>query len=175
MIQNEDQMRIREYMEEHLIQGSEAWKEFRKTKISGTDAAVVMQLSPWESPYSLWRKKMDLDPPQVQTAMMARGNELEPIARNWLKREKKIECSPTVITKDFMMASLDGLSQCETFIVEIKCGQKSYKEAEDGRIADYYRCQMFHQMHCVNVTYSLYVAVNGQDGIVIKVERDQNF
>jgi len=159
----------------NLIQGSQEWLDARKSFVTGTDSAVVMQLSPWESPYSLWRKKMDLDPPQVQTAIMARGNELEPIAREWLQKENQIECSPIVITKDFMMASLDGLSPCETFIVEIKCGEKSYKEAQQGRIADYYRCQMFHQMHCANVAYGLYVAFNGQDGIVIKVERDDDF
>lgn len=158
-----------------LIQGSREWLEARKSFVTATDSPVIMKLSPFLTPYALWRRKMDLDPPEVENQAMKRGTELEPIARNWLFKQHGIKCNPIVITKDFMMASLDGISTCETFIVEIKCGDKSFREAEEGRISNYYHCQMMHQMHCSNVDYGLYIAFNGHDGIIIRVERDQEF
>jgi len=159
----------------NLIQGSPEWLEARKSFVTATDAAVVMNLSPWMSPYSLWRQKMNLDPPQVQTPAMARGNELEPIARNWFINYTGIQCHPQVVIKDFMMASLDGLAESGDFVLEIKCGEKSYIQAKNGDIPDYYMCQMQHQMECSNVDHAMYVAFDGQTGIVMEVKRNQDF
>jgi putative phage-type endonuclease len=158
-----------------FIQGSSDWLELRKTKITATDSGVILGLSPFKTPFALWRQKMDLDPPEIETPAMARGTLLEPIAREWLEKKRGIKCEPIVIIKDFMMSSLDGLTRDKKTVVEIKCGSKSFAQAERGEIAPYYLSQLYHQMHCADVDQSLFVAFNGEHGIVIPVERDQDF
>ena len=162
-------------METHLIQGSESWKELRKQFITSTDCSVIMGYNPWKTPYKLWRQKMDLDSPDKENEAMRRGTELEPLAREWILNNRGIKCEPKVISKGFMMASLDGLSSDATFIVEIKCGEKSFSSACIGEIPNYYLCQIQHQIYCANVGHAKYLCFDGEKGIVIDVQRDQEF
>lgn len=162
-------------MDSYLIQGSHAWKEIRKTKISATDSSCILGINPWRTQYALWRQKMDLDPPEVENEAMRRGSMMEPYAREWFINETGIQCEPVVVFKDFMMASLDGLSNDKQTLIEIKCGSRSFAQAEAGEVASYYNCQMQHQMYVSNVQLAYYVAFNGQDGIILEVHRDDEF
>lgn len=162
-------------MEAYLIQGSEAWKEARKMRITGTDASCILGINPYKSAYALWRQKMDLDPPEVENEAMRRGTMLEPLAREWCNNYFMKTFEPKVIIKDFMMASLDGISNDGREIIEIKCGHKAFSSAYNGEIPNYYVCQMQHQMHVADVDLAYYVAFNGETGIIIEVKRDQNF
>ena len=158
-----------------LKQGSSQWLELRKQYVTATDSAVILGLSPYKTQYKLWRQKMDLDTPDVETERMREGTRLEPLAREWIEKRMSKTFTPKVVFKDFMMSSLDGLSKRGEMIIEIKCGSKSFSQAEDGEISRMYICQMQHQMHCAEVDHCLYVAFNGERGIIIPVERDQNF
>jgi putative phage-type endonuclease len=162
-------------MESHLIQGSESWKELRKQFVTSTDASVIMSCNPWKTPYKLFRQKMDLDPPDEETDRMRIGTQLEPLAREWFIKQTGIQCEPKVVFRDFMMASLDGISECGNFIVEIKCGEKAFSSACDGNIPKYYLDQIFHQLYVSDVHLCYYVAFNEHTGIIIPVERDQEF
>lgn len=157
-----------------LIQGTKEWLEARKSFVTATDAAVVMHMSPWKTCYTLWRQKMDLDPPDEETYRMREGTRLETLARKWIFENLKLECEPKIVFKDFMMASLDGVTEMGN-IFEIKCGPKSFEQAKQGIIPDYYIVQMQHQMFCADVETCAYVAFDGKDGILIYVRRDQNF
>jgi putative phage-type endonuclease len=159
----------------NLTQGSKDWLEARKSFVTATDASIIMGINPWKTPYKLWRQKMDLDPPETENEAMRRGTELEPIARAWLEKEHNIKCEPKVVIKDFMMASLDGITSDKNAIVEIKCGSKAFSSAYVGEIPNYYVCQMQTQMYVSNVQLAFYVAFNGNEGIVIPVLRDDNF
>lgn len=158
---------------ECLIQGTESWKEMRKTKISSTDASIICGSNPFCTPHKLWLRKMDLIPEEEVNQKMTRGTLLEPVAREWLEKQHGIKCMPKVLFKDFAMASLDGMSECSKFIVEIKCGEKAFSSAYDGNIPKYYVDQIFHQMHVADVDLAYYVAFNGETGIIIDVKRDQ--
>ncbi len=160
-------------MDSEYIQGSQEWLSIRKQHVTGTDAGVIMGVNPWKTPYQLYLQKMDLSPPEKENQAMRTGTLLEPVAREWLLREHSIKCDPEVVFKDFMMASLDGLSECGTFIVEIKCGKKSFEQASDGEIPEYYLYQMLHQMAVCDLDIVKYVCFNGVTGIVIDVHRDQ--
>jgi putative phage-type endonuclease len=59
--------------------GSEEWREFRRWRLGGSEIAAVLGLSPYESPLSLWLRKMDLAGPQQKRAEMEWGNRLEPV------------------------------------------------------------------------------------------------
>ncbi len=157
-------------------QGSQEWLNIRKTHVTSTDIAAICGISPWKTAYSLWREKMGLSEKEIENPAMKRGTQLEPIAREWIETNQGFTCKPAVVfSKEhpFMMASLDGISECGTFVVEIKCGEKSYDLASRGTIPDYYLYQMMSQMLCANVQYGFYVSFNGETGIIIKVERNQ--
>ena len=162
-------------MEAHLIQGSEAWKNIRKQYVTATDAAVILGLSPWKTPYKLWRQKMDLDPPDEETEKMREGSRLEDHARKWFFEAYGILFTPKVVFKDFMMASLDGMTDDDECIIEIKCGQKSFEQAKQGIIPEYYRIQMQHQMYCSGLNEMTYLAFNGEVVITLTVELDREF
>ncbi len=160
-----------------MIQGTPQWLETRKLHVTATDAAIICGVSPYCSPYQLWRRKMGIEPEEKENSSMRRGSEIEPIAREWIESNQGFTCKPAVIFSTeypFMMASLDGISECGKFVVEIKCGDKSYDLASRGTIPDYYIYQIMTQMLCADVKYGFYVAFNGETGIIIKVERDQN-
>jgi len=141
-----------------LEQGSQEWLEFRRMKVGASEAPIVMGVSPWSTPRKLWRQKMELDPVTFNSYVMRRGTELEPVARALYESGVGVKCPPAVVQHDdhdFMIASLDGLSECGEFCVEIKCGgEKLFRDCESGIIPDYYECQIQHQL-----------AVTGRDSI----------
>jgi putative phage-type endonuclease len=59
--------------------GSEEWREFRRWRLGGSEIAAVLGLSPYESPLSLWLRKMGLAGSQAKRAEMEWGNRLEPV------------------------------------------------------------------------------------------------
>jgi putative phage-type endonuclease len=59
--------------------GSESWREFRRWRLGGSEIAAVLGLSPYESPLSLWLRKMGLAGPQQKKPEMDWGNRLEPV------------------------------------------------------------------------------------------------
>jgi len=162
-----------------LEQGSDLWKETRKRYITSTDVAVIMNLSPFKTPYQLYLEKMDLAPPQEVTERMKEGSRLEPIAREWFANKYNVNIKVGVVVFGIFMASLDGYflnpvsGNYEN--IEIKCGVKSFRDAEDGVIADYYLAQIQQALHCTWLNKTTYIAFNGSEVVEIEVKRDQEF
>jgi predicted phage-related endonuclease len=44
-----------------MQQQTPEWLEFRKNKIGASDAPIIMETSPWKTPYQLWLEKLSLD------------------------------------------------------------------------------------------------------------------
>ena len=55
----------------------EEWLQNRTMGIGASEAASVLGLNPWESPYQLWRRKKGLDAPKVENFAMKAGHYLE--------------------------------------------------------------------------------------------------
>lgn len=55
----------------------EEWLNNRTMGIGASEAASVLGLNPWESPYQLWRRKKGLDAPKVENFAMKAGHYLE--------------------------------------------------------------------------------------------------
>lgn len=165
-------------MEQCLIQGTDAWLELRKTKVTASDAAVIMGMNPWKTPYMLWKEKMGLIPPQEENEAMRRGSDLEPIARELFNLKLNMAFEPAVVfhpENEWMMASLDGMSDLGN-IVEIKCpGEKTHAIALNGKIPDYYYPQVQHQIACADTKFAYYFSFDGIDGVTVRVDRDQSF
>lgn len=126
-------------------QGSSEWLNWRKNMITATDAAVIMGISPYCTAYKLWQRKLGLIPEQSVNKAMIRGTEQEPIARDIFNKSHQYDMQPAIIESEkykFLGASLDGLSACGKYILEIK-SQPPVKG-----IPDFHYAQIQHQMLC---------------------------
>lgn len=128
----------------------------RSTGLGGTDAAVVLGLSPWKSRFSLWAEKIGLEePPDFK------GNErvewgliLEPvIAREYARRTghvikpgRRFRRHPT---KKHMICHVDRMIESGKLgsgVLEIKtAGAEKKGEWQDGPPL-HYQVQLFHNM-----------------------------
>ena len=158
-------------------QGSQEWLSLRKKKITATDAGIILGINPWKTKQMLWQEKVGLKEPDKMNEKMARGISLEPIALDAFCKTVGYKLSPTVLVHDsnsWAMASLDGMSE-NGQLVEIKCGQKSYEQAKQGVIPDYYYSQMQHQMYVAGVKQMSYFCFNGEDGICLDTKLCQDY
>ncbi len=164
-----------------LEQGSEAWLSWRKTVITATDCPAILGSSPWSTAYKSWQRKLGLIDEQPSNEAMERGKRLEPKLRARFIEKHVLMMRPTVVESteyDFLGASLDGLSGCSKYILEIKTGgNQLYKMAFEGSIPDYYMHQIQHQL-LVTRAEKCYYFVGGEDeskDIVLEVYPDPDF
>jgi len=159
-----------------IEQGTPEWLALRKEKIGSSDAAVCMEVSKWRSPYQLWCEKLDLIPAQEVNSSMLRGHELEPIARDLFCSITGIKVSPKVFVKDFQIASFDGVSECNSQAVEIKCpGKIDHECALSGKIPDHYYPQLQHQMSVLDLKRMYYFSFYDNSPAFVIAERDDHY
>lgn len=163
----------------NVEQGTKEWLDWRKTVITATDCPAILGSSPWQTPYKCWQRKLGLIEQQASNAAMERGKRLEPEARNLFINTIGINMVPIVAESSeysFLGASLDGISDCGKYLLEVKCGgEKLHNMAQHGIIPNYYLEQMQHQMLVTGTNLCYYYSYNGSEGISIKVPRDPDF
>jgi len=64
-----------------MEQGTPEWLEMRKNYLGASDAPIVMKVSPWSTPFQLWRKKLGLVEDEPENDNIRYGKAMEPIAR----------------------------------------------------------------------------------------------
>lgn len=138
--------------------GSFEWLEARRSKITATDAPIIMGVSPYCSPFELYHKKVE-NLEQLVTPAMRRGVDLEPIARDIFEETMGIFVMPRFqLHKDpesFMAASFDGIND-DGIVLEIKCpSKKEHELALTHIVTEKYRPQLMHQM-CVAGVEEMY-------------------
>lgn len=161
------------------VQGSPEWLEMRKSKIGASDAPIIMGVSPWKTAYELWEEKTGRKESPIMTPWMKRGHDLEPIARSNFEKLIDEDVFPDVIfheEHDFLMASLDGISMDGKTLVEIKCpGKEAHSIAMAGNIPEHYMPQLQHQLMITGLDKMYYYSFDGNDGIPIVVNRDDDY
>lgn len=161
---------------DHLEQGTPEWLALRKTKITATDASVIMGENPWKTNYQLYREKISDDAPKPSNERMQRGLDLEPVARDLFTIKTGIEMNPKIIVKDWAMASLDGMDDSRKFILEIKCpGPKDHELALENKIPGHYYPQLQHQMYVCDVKEMFYFSFDGIEGAIVYVSRNDEY
>jgi putative phage-type endonuclease len=159
-----------------MEQQTKEWHELRKQKIGASDAPAIMGVSPWKTKLQLWEEKVGLRESNYKSQWMERGIKLEEAARKSFMLMTGIDVAPSIVISkeyDFMMASLDGLSQNGRDAVEIKCpGANDHALALLGIIPDKYLPQLQHQMIVCELDSIYYFSFDGQNGTLIKVKRD---
>lgn len=161
-----------------LIQQSEEWKQMRRNKIGASDAPVIMEVSPWKTPYELWHDKL-MGKDSHQTLAMKRGLKLEEAARDLFMKMTGLVVFPQVLnhpTIEWMMASLDGMDIEQKNIVEIKCANKEdHALAKNGEIPAKYFPQLQHQMEVCGLDSAFYFSFDGEKGVIVEIKRDDDY
>lgn len=137
----------------NLEQGTPEWHKYRSNHIMATDTPVILGNNPWVTPFQRWQEKLGLIPPPEMNLAMREGQRKEPIARVMIEEMLQMEFIPVVYQSDtnpWMAASLDGLSKCGKYIIEIKCPSKYHLHGNNNfhGVPRYYRDQMDHQSIC---------------------------
>lgn len=153
-----------------LQQNSVEWHEWRKLKIGASMAPTIMGENPYQTPLQLWEKIVkNIQTPDNQ--FMARGREMEPVARAWANEVLEEDYQPTcveMVAYPFIIASLDGYTDKEGIVqsIEIKWPSSSNFDPQ------IYRAQMQHHMMTLSTRYNNMVIKNEK---IIRFERDEEY
>jgi len=155
------------------------WEVMRKNKIGASDAPIIMEVSPYKTPYQLWQEKLDLVPLPEKTRGMVRGHALEEKARSRLEQLTDKLYLPQVKfhpSLSWMMASLDCIDIEGKSIAEIKCPNRDDHEmAINGKVPEKYYPQLQHQIEVTQVDSMIYFSFDGKDGCIVNVYRDDKY
>jgi len=162
-------------IEVELVQGSQEWLDFRKTKRMASETPVIMGLSPWQKPKDIVKAKRGEN--AKTNYAMRRGQDLEPVARDVYQGIVGL-LRPAVFVSGDYGASLDGIDLFNELIVEIKCPMKGktsdlWKQAENGEVPDHYAMQMQHQMMVTGIPIAHLWVFDGKEGIAVPLNADE--
>lgn len=157
-------------------QGSFEWLQWRKSLLTATDAAMLMGVSPYVTPYKGWQRKIGQIEEQAVNSAMLRGQRDEPRARKMFIEEYGINMTPCCIqseTYNFLGASLDGISDCGQYLLEIK--SQNVDAIKQLGIPEHHMFQMQHQLLCTDNTAKkcFYVTIWGNEIYTIEVFPDE--
>lgn len=164
----------------HQVQGSKEWLEYRKKKIGASDCPIVLGVSPYKTPYQLWREKLGFEEQAAPSMAMQAGHSMEDTIRKMFEKETGHVVFPTVVESQehpWMISSLDGLDLDEKIMVEIKLNKKElHAIAKSDSVVDHHYAQMQHQFATMpNIEQAYYVSFNQGDLAIVVVKRDNAF
>ena len=160
----------------------EKWLKTRDLGIGGSDAAVIMGMNSYKSPYQLWMEKTGLvEPPDLSDNQYVYwGTKNESNIADWFHEEtgKKVKRLGTLQSREypFMLANVDRTVIGENAGLEIKtAGISQYRKWEDNEIPDAYYCQCLHYMAVTGADY-WYIAVllGGNEAQWKKIDRNED-
>lgn len=157
----------------------EKWLRTRDLGIGGSDAAVIMGMNSYKSPYQLWMEKTgQVEPPDLSgNQYVYWGTKNEANIADWFQEEtgKKVKRLGTLQSREypFMLANVDRTVIGENAGLEIKtAGVSQYRKWKDDEIPDAYYCQCLHYMAVTGADY-WYIAVllGGNEARWKRIER----
>ncbi|MBO7670350.1 MAG: YqaJ viral recombinase family protein [Oscillospiraceae bacterium] len=158
----------------------EEWLLQRRKSIGGSDAAAIVGLSKWSSPYSIWAEKTGRLPEAEDTEAMRIGRELEEyVAQRWCEATgKRVRRRNAIIKNElypFAHANVDRLVVGEA--AGLECKTTSTLDVKQFRGVDFpekYYAQCVHYMAVTGASrWYLAVLVFGRGFFTYVLERDQ--
>jgi len=170
---------IKQYKLINLEQGTNEWLKWRRKGIGASDAASIMGENPWKSEKYLMREKIEGTVTRPNDRML-RGQMLEPEARKIFIKKCEMNFMPVCVEHrihPWLRASLDGLSPCGRFVVEIKCGESAYKKTEKYRkVPGYYYGQLQHILAVTGLKkIEFWCYLPNRPGIHLRINRDESY
>ena len=163
-----------------LNMSHDEWLEHRMKSIGGSDAASIIGLNPWSSPYSVWADKLGKLPPKEDNEAMRQGRDLEfYVAERFceatgkkVRRENNILINPDY---PFAHANVDRMVVGEDAGLECKTTSAlNMKNFKNGAFPDTYYVQCVHYMMVTGCKkWYLAVLVLNREFMVFEIERDE--
>lgn len=166
----------------------EAWLEARRDGIGGSEAPIVLGVSPYSSPMELWAIKTQRVEPKPATRRMELGNRFEPLIRDLAVEQLGYEiesAAPFTIHRHHLypwaFASLDAkilpIDDRGPGNLQIKkvSGYLSH-EWDDGKVPLHIQVQVQHEMFAAELHWAVVAAFIGGDDLIIReVPRNERF
>lgn len=159
----------------------EEWLEQRRKSIGGSDAAAIVGLSKWASPYSVWAEKTGRLPEVEDTEAMRLGRDLEEyVAARWREATgKRVRRRNAIIKNDlytFAHANVDRLVVGEDAGLECKTTSTlDVKKFNGVDFPEQYYAQCVHYMAVTGASrWYLAVLQFGKGFYTYEMERDEN-
>lgn len=157
----------------------EQWLAERRTGIGGSDAAAILGLSKWRTPYAVWQDKTGQGAELPDSAPLKWGRNLEPIIRQeYAEATGRTVWQPKEMLRHpqhpFMLANLDGMTE-DRRIVEIKTARSDAGWGEPGTdaVPVEYLLQVQHYMLVTGFPVAdIAVLFGGQDFRLYEVAAD---
>lgn len=156
------------------------WLVRRKKSIGGSDAAAIVGLSAYASPYTVWADKTGRLPDKPDTEAMRQGRDLEDyVARRWEeetgKRVKRVNAMLYRPEYPFAHADVDRWVVGENAGLECKTTSTlNIKKFKGVEFPEQYYVQCVHYMAVTGADrWYLAVMILGQDFLIYTLERDQ--
>ena len=158
----------------------EDWLEHRRKSIGGSDAATIVGLNPWSSPYELWADKLGKIPPKEETEAMRIGHDLEEyVARRFCEATgKRVRRENSILRNmeyPFAHANVDRLIVGEKAGLECKTTSVlNLRNFKDGDYPANYYVQCQHYMMVTGMdTWYLAVLVLGREFLWFEINRNE--
>ena len=153
----------------------------RKRGIGSSDISAIMGVSPWMTIQELYLDKTSEVTEYKDNWAMARGRELEPVARDIYEFEFDVLMPAKRLVHprfDYFLANTDGFNAERNYGIEIKCPGKKDLELTflKGEVPEKYIPQIQWQMLVAGSESWDYVCFDGKDKIcVIRVSADKAY
>lgn len=158
----------------HWPSQSEGWHAARSSGIGGSEAAAILGLSPWLSPFALWHAKSGGWVDSESTPEQAWGTAIEPALLAWWRTAHEPEGwstygvpGATYVHRDrtWQHANPDGIAQHRDgrlCVVEAKKASSDDDWGQPGtdEVPPYYRVQVVHYMDVLGVDLASIVVTN---------------
>lgn len=180
----------------------DAWLEWRRGGVGGSDVAGILGISPWSSPFSIWADKLDLLPPEPENEAMSAGRWLEAAIAPWFTHETGLyvtgeqqwathpdvdhhRCTPDGYAFDLAEESAEAVMRLATRIIQLDgharetkaLGTVQIKVTGPGRKPDeldeHHQCQGQWEMHVTGLDRCWFAVLRGRRLDVHLLERDQ--
>lgn len=161
----------------------EEWRASRKNSIGGSDAATVLGLNPWSSPYTLWAEKTGtLEPEDISKKEAVRlGHYLEPYVAERFTEEtgKRVRRENYILKNKYFPwahANVDRLVIGEKAGLECKTtSELMMGKFKDGEYPANYYCQCMHYMAVTGFEkWYLAVLIGNRDFRIFEIRRNED-
>jgi putative phage-type endonuclease len=168
-------------------QSEDEWRAERRQGLGGSDAPVVLGLSPWKQPFTLWGEKIGrLEEPVLDSDAVEMGKILEPaiLRRYQQKTGRTARAWPgTLIVQnsgvDWLRATPDGLTYDDdkgVGLVQLKSTGEYWRGEWDEGPPLHIQAQVQHEMAATCATWaSIVVLIGGRTLKWFDVERHEAF
>lgn len=148
-------------------------------RIGGSDAPIIMEESPYATPYQLWERRLKGIEIEENIAMK-RGKEWEPFAREKLEKLLNVILFPISLESSeypFMTGNIDAIDLDGKIMAEIKMnGKERHEMAKQGKVPQEHYGQLQHYLSLKKLPGMYYFSCPYQEeGVIVEVARDDKY